>query len=173
MAEVSPRRSLAVVMLLVLALAVQTSVLPRLGLPGATPDVVLLVVLALALAQGPLTGLVVGFGSGLALDLVPPADHAVGRYAFVFTVIGYLAGMAKDEAERSAVMPFVTVGVAAAAGTLLYAGLGVVFSEVGVDGKTLLGLVPTAVLYDVLLAPFVLPGVMALVRRAEPDLVRW
>jgi rod shape-determining protein MreD len=157
----------------VVAIVLQTSVVPRFDLPGATPDLVLLVVLSLALADGPLTGVGVGFAAGLALDLVPPAEHAIGRYALVFTLVGYLAGLAKDAAERSVVMPFVLVAGAAAAGTVLYAALGVVFSEVGVEGSALLALLPTAVLYDVLLAPFVVPAVMALARRTEPDLTRW
>jgi rod shape-determining protein MreD len=168
-----PRRLAFLTLLLVVALALQTSVVSRLGLPGATPDLVLLVVVSLALADGPLTGVVVGFTAGMALDLVPPADHAVGRYAFVLTLVGYLAGLARDEAERSAVRPFVVVAAAAAGATALYAGLGALFSDFGVDGGTLVGLLPTAVLYDVLLAPFVVPAVMALARRAEPDPVRW
>ena len=168
-----PPRAFLITVLLLVALALQTTVLPRLGLPGATPDLVLLFVVSMALADGPLSGLVVGFASGLMLDLVPPADHAVGRYALVLTLVGYLAGLVQDEAERSVVMPFVVVAGAAAGATALYAALGALFSEVGVDGKTLLGLLPTAVLYDVLLAPFVVPGVIALARRTRPDLVRW
>jgi rod shape-determining protein MreD len=170
---VNLRRLGLITLLLIVALALQTSVVSRLDLPGATPDLVLLVVVSLALADGPLTGVVAGFAAGIALDLVPPADHAVGRYAFVLTLVGYLAGLAQDEAERSVVMPFVVVAAAAAGATALYAGIGALFSDFGVDGRTLVGLLPTAVLYDVLLAPFVVPAVRALVRRAEPDSVRW
>jgi rod shape-determining protein MreD len=170
---VQPPRALVLTVLMVLVLALQTTVLPRLGLPGATPDLVLLLVVSLALADGPVTGMWTGFAAGLTLDLVPPADHAVGRYALVLTLVGYLAGLLQDELDRSAVLPFLVVAAAAAGGTALYAGLGALFSEVGVDGGTLLGLLPTAVLYDVLLAPFVVPFVIKLARRNEPDLVRW
>jgi rod shape-determining protein MreD len=169
----NPRRVALVALLLIVALALQTAVLTRIPLPGATPDVVLLLVVGIALAEGPMPGLLAGFSSGLALDVVPPADHAVGRYAFVLTLVGYLAGLAQDEAERSVVMPFVVVGAASAGATALYAGLGALFSETGVEGRMLLGLLPSAVLYDVLLAPFVVPVVMALARRTEADLVRW
>ena len=41
--------------------------------------------------------------AGLVLDLVPPADHEVGRWALVLTLVGYLAGLARDETRRSRV----------------------------------------------------------------------
>lgn len=172
-----PPRPVVITLLLLVALALQTSVLPRLGLPGATPDLVLLVVVSMALADGPMTGLAVGFCAGLALDVIPPADHAVGRYALVLTLVGYLAGLAQDELDRSVVMPFVVVGVAALGATAFYAGTGALFSQTGVPGRALLRLLPTAVVYDVVLAPFVVPAVLALVRRppgrAEPGPIRW
>jgi rod shape-determining protein MreD len=92
-------RVLFAVVLLVVALAVQVSVLARLPLPGATPDLVLLAVVALALAHGPGFGLVAGFAAGLGSDLVPPADHAVGRWALVLTLARHLACGDRDPAH--------------------------------------------------------------------------
>ena len=60
-------------------------------------------------------GLVCGFAAGLAADLVPPADHEVGRWALVLTLVGYLAGLGRDSSRRSAFVPLVVVAVAAAA----------------------------------------------------------
>jgi len=88
-------RVLLAAALVLAALAVQVAMLSRLPLPGATPDLVLLVVVALALAHGSTFGLMTGFLAGLATDLVPPAEHEVGRWAFVLTVLGYLAGLAR------------------------------------------------------------------------------
>src|SRR3712207_6782816 len=61
-----PRLALASALVL-LALVLQLSILPLLNLPGATPDLVLLCVVGLALAAGPMTGTGVGFAAGLAL----------------------------------------------------------------------------------------------------------
>jgi len=83
------------------ALALQVTLFARLPLPGATPDLVLLVVVGLALSHGPAFGLVLGFAAGLASDLVPPADHEIGRWAFVLTLLGYLAGSARDDSRPS------------------------------------------------------------------------
>ena len=51
------------------AVIVQLTIVDRIAFPGGTgPDVVLITVAALALANGPLTGALIGFSAGLALD---------------------------------------------------------------------------------------------------------
>ncbi|WP_406215940.1 rod shape-determining protein MreD [Streptomyces canus] len=157
--------------LVVVALVLQVSVLARLHLPGAVPDLLLLTVLGLALVYGHVGGALVGFGAGLLADLAPPADHAAGRYALVLCVIGYLAGLAKPENGRlkSATGPMVVVVAAAIGTTLLYAGVGALVGDTAARHVGLGSLLFTAALYDLLLAPFVVPGIMALARRAEND----
>src|SRR3954454_10264420 len=86
--------------LIVVAMVLQVSVLARLHLPGAVPDLLLLTVLGLALVYGHVGGALVGFGAGPLAGLAPPADHAAGRYALVLCVIGYLAGLARPENGR-------------------------------------------------------------------------
>ena len=162
-------RVVVAVVLVVVALVTQVTFLARLPLPGATPDLVLLVVVALALAHGPGFGLVCGFAAGLGEDLVPPADHEVGRWALVLTLVGYLAGAARGETRRSAFVPLVVVGVAGAASVLLYAGLGALMDDPHVTSGAVTALIPTAILYDVVLSAFVVPGVLAMTRWAEPE----
>ncbi|WP_405955098.1 rod shape-determining protein MreD [Streptomyces phaeochromogenes] len=157
--------------LVVVALVIQVSVLARLHLPGAVPDLLLLTVLGLALVYGHVGGALVGFGAGLLADLAPPADHAAGRYALVLCVIGYLAGLAKpDHGQlKSATGPMAVVVAAAVGSTLLYAGVGALVGDTAARHVGLSSLLFTAALYDLLLAPFVVPGIMALARRAEND----
>ncbi len=157
--------------LVVVALVIQVTVLARLQLPGAVPDLTLLVVLALAFVYGHVSGALIGFAAGLLADLAPPADHAAGRYALVLCVIGYLAGLVKPESGklRSATAPMLVVVGAALGSTLLYAGVGALVGDSAARHVGLGGLLFTAALYDLLLAPFVVPGVMALARRAEND----
>ncbi|MCX5557683.1 rod shape-determining protein MreD [Streptomyces sp. NBC_00038] len=157
--------------LVVVALVIQVSVLARLHLPGAVPDLLLLTVLALAMVYGHVGGALIGFGAGLLADLAPPADHAAGRYALVLCVIGYLAGLVKPESGqlKSATGPMAVVVAAAVGSTLLYAGVGALVGDTSARHVGLTGLLFTAALYDLLLAPFVVPGLMALARRAEND----
>ena len=153
--------------LVVVAIAVQVTFLARLPLPGATPDLVLLVVVATALAAGPTVGLMTGFAAGLAVDLVPPADHEVGRWAFVLTLVGYLAGLAQAETRRSAFVPLAVVAAAALGSVLLYAGLGALLDDPDVTWSAATRLLPTAVVYDVVLSAFAVPAVLALSSRLE------
>ncbi|MFC8919636.1 rod shape-determining protein MreD [Streptomyces sp. NPDC047821] len=157
--------------LLVVALVIQVSILARLQLPGAVPDLVLLVVVGLALVYGHVSGALIGFGAGLVADLAPPADHAAGRYALVLCVIGYLVGLAKPENGqlRSATGPMVIVVAAAVSTTLLHAGVGALVGDTAARHVGLVSLLITAVIYDLLLAPFTVPLVMALARRADND----
>ncbi|MCX4551112.1 rod shape-determining protein MreD [Streptomyces sp. NBC_01387] len=157
--------------LVVVALVIQVSVLARLQLPGAVPDLLLLTVVALALVYGHVGGALVGFGAGLLADLAPPADHAAGRYALVLCVVGYAAGLAKPETGRirSVMGPMLVVVAAAVGSTLLYAGVGSLVGDTAARHVGLIGLLFSAAVYDLLLAPFTVPFIMALARRAEND----
>ncbi|MFF3780005.1 rod shape-determining protein MreD [Streptomyces sp. NPDC001933] len=164
-------RILLSTVLVVVALVVQVSVLARLQLPGAVPDLLLLVVLALAFVYGHVSGALIGFGAGLLADLAPPADHAAGRYALVLCVIGYLAGLAKPENGqlKSAMVPMIGVVAAAIGSTLLYAMVGALVGDTAARHVGLGSLLFTAAVYDLLLAPFVVPLVMAIARRTVND----
>ncbi|MFF2650653.1 rod shape-determining protein MreD [Streptomyces sp. NPDC058045] len=157
--------------LVIVALVVQVSVLARLHLPGAVPDLLLLTVLGLALVYGHLGGAFIGFGAGLLADLAPPADHAAGRYALVLCVVGYLAGLARPDTGRfqSVVGPMLVVAAGAVGSTVLYAGVGALVGDTAARHVGLGSLLLTAVIYDLLLAPFTVPFIMALARRAEND----
>ncbi|GAB2807262.1 rod shape-determining protein MreD [Streptomyces daliensis] len=157
--------------LVAVALIVQVSVLARLQLPGAVPDLLLLVVLGLAMVYGHTAGALIGFFAGLLADIAPPADHAVGRYALVLCVVGYAAGLTKPDtgAHRSATVPMLVVASGAISSTLLYAGVGALVGDTAARQVGLVGLLFTATLYDLLLAPFTVPLIMALARRSERD----
>ncbi|WP_406419398.1 rod shape-determining protein MreD [Streptomyces sp. NBC_00873] len=164
-------RTLLSTALVVIALVVQVSVLARLQLPGAVPDLLLLVVVGLSLVYGHVAGALIGFGAGLLTDLAPPADHAAGRYAMVLCIIGYLAGLARPENGRlkSAFAPMAVVVAAAIGSTLLYALVGALVGDTAARHVGLGGLVFTAAVYDLLLAPFTVPLIMALARRTGND----
>ena len=91
---------------LVVAVLVQTVIFSPMRLPGAVPDVVLVVVIAFGIATDSAFGCAVGFAGGLLLDIVPPSDGTVGRWALVFTVAGWLAGKYRpDPGARGVLAP--------------------------------------------------------------------
>ncbi|MFF7988218.1 rod shape-determining protein MreD [Kitasatospora xanthocidica] len=157
--------------LMLFGLILQVSVFGRLQLPGATPDILLLVVVGLAMVYGPTGGCLVGFTAGLLADLAPPSDHAIGRYALVLCLMGYAAGLLRPDhgRQRSVASALLVVGAAAVASTLLYATVGALVGDTAARHVGLGGLVISALLYDLLLAPFVVPLVMLLGRRFGRD----
>ena len=154
------RRFLLSVVLVLVALVLQLTVLDRLPLPGGvTPDLVLLVVVALALSNGPLAGTITGFAAGLALDIAPPASHLIGVYALVLCLVGYFCGRVAADLESTVLLPLAASAVGAAGGAALYAGLGILLGDPDVTGQAVRHVLPETVLYDVLLSPFVLYAV--------------
>jgi len=153
--------------MVVSALVLQLSVLDTLPLPGGTaPDIVLLVVVAIALTSGPLAGAVTGFAAGLALDLAPPVSHSIGEYALVFCLVGYGCGRAAGELNRSAFLPLVAMGLGAVAGSILYTVVGITFGEADVTWAAAQRVLPVSIALDVVVSPFVLYAVMRLTRWA-------
>jgi rod shape-determining protein MreD len=162
-------RLFAAVALVLTVLPLQYAVVGRLPLPGVGPDLLLVAVAAVALTGGPSTGLVFGFAAGLVADLAPPADHTVGRLALAYCLAGYVAGLLADEAVRSALAPMAVVGLAGVVAVLLYAVVGALLGDVRITAGALARGLPSSVLYDVVLTPFIVPSVAAVSRRLEPD----
>jgi rod shape-determining protein MreD len=157
------RRVLLSPLLLLLAVTAQLAVVNRLPLPGGggTPDLVLLVVAALGVTAGPMTGLLAGFAGGLALDVAPPGGHLAGEYALVFCLVGYACGRTRElvqgaSAERSAITSLTVMALGVAAGEAGKAGLGLMVSDPNMTGPAIKHVLPVAVVYDLLLCPFVL-----------------
>ena len=53
------------------------------------PDLVLLLVVALGMADGPAAGRGHRLRAGLGLDLAPPGSYLIGEYALVFCLVGW------------------------------------------------------------------------------------
>jgi rod shape-determining protein MreD len=172
------RKALAAAILAVAlfaAVVIQLTVVNRLPLPGATaPDLVLLLVAAIAVATGPATGAITGFAGGLALDIAPPAAHYAGEYALIFCLVGYAAARVVRAiwdvtGEHDPVTVFTVMAVAVAAGEAGKAALGLLLSDPDVTTAAVSRVLPGAVLYDLLLSPLV----FWLVTRVTRGAVGW
>lgn len=154
---------------IVVALMLQLSVVDRLPLPGGEPDLVLLVVVALGLTGGPLTGMLAGFWAGLALDVAPPAGDLLGEHALVFCLVGYGCGRLSGMVDRSAASSLGIAAVAVAAGEVLQVIVGLMFGDPGVSWPAIRVVLPSSVLQDILISPFVVYLVMRASRWAAAD----
>jgi rod shape-determining protein MreD len=137
------------------ALVLQLTVIDRLPLPGGAPDLVLLVVVALGLTGGPVAGMLTGFWAGLALDVAPPAGYLVGEHALVFCLVGYGCGRLSGITDRSAASSLGIAAMAAAGGEVLQVIVGLMFGDPGVSWPAIRIVLPSAVLQDILISPFV------------------
>jgi rod shape-determining protein MreD len=166
-------RALVLALVLVLAVALQVTVFSYVSVDGVVPNLALLVVVAAALVRGPEFAAVLGFLGGLAIDLAPPADHVAGRWALALVVVGYLAGRVRHDAGTSALTAVLTVAACSFVGTSVYALSGMLLHDPAIPASEALGVIPVAVVYDVLLTPFVLPLLMRLFRRLQPHQVAY
>jgi rod shape-determining protein MreD len=165
---VSWLRALTGAALVVVALVLQVSVFPLVAWHGIVPNLGLLVVVGVALTRGPQHAMALGFVAGVLLDLAPPADHVAGRWAMALVIVGYVAGRVRQDVRPSAGAVVATVAASSFLGTSVFALAGLVLGDLDTGIPGLLQVVWVAVVWDVLLTPFVLPPVMRLLERLEP-----
>ncbi len=165
-------RGLLVTALIIVTVTFQVSVFSHFAIDGVAPDMALLLVIGAALVRGPTYGALVGFAAGLVLDLAPPADHTAGRWALALVLVGYLTGLAKPDGSQSFLGTLLIIASGAFIGTSVYALSGLALGEQSVTVSSAVQVVPIAILYDVMLAPLVVPLLLVAFRRLEPA-ERW
>ncbi|TQL69577.1 rod shape-determining protein MreD [Nocardioides albertanoniae] len=164
-------RNLLVGLLVVIAVVLQLSVAPAFAIRGITPDLALLVVLAVALTRGGQAAIVTGFAAGVLLDLAPPADHTAGRWALALLIVGYVAGRVREgsavhgrQNRPSAMIVMATVAACSFIGVSVFAVSGLILGEAPL---TLLPTVAISVGYDLLLAPLLIPALLWLLGKGD------
>jgi len=165
-----PQRLLLGVLCVLTAMLLQVTVVGRLPLPGAAPDLVLVLVIAFALAEGPQSGLVTGWFAGLLADAL--AAHELGRLALAYALAGYVTGMLKDETDRSTLQPFAAVAMGAVVSLSAFVGVGILLGDPRLTVYSVVRTALSSVPYDVVLTPFVVPLVAGMLRRLDDDLLR-
>ncbi|MCJ7725296.1 MAG: rod shape-determining protein MreD [Acidimicrobiia bacterium] len=157
--------------LIVTAVGLQTTLFSDLRPLNASPALALLVLMAASRHMQERPALLVGFGSGLLLDLL--SESPLGMWALVHTVVVFVVIRFRERSEDDPLVLAVSVFMLTAAALTLFALLGTIFGE-----KTLAdsGIVRKIVLpsaYNTLLSALVLPGVSWLMgarRRSGWDL---
>jgi rod shape-determining protein MreD len=175
LAEVGLARVAIVGALVVVAMALQSTLLSRLTLLGVIPQLVFIVVVSLAYTDGERVGVVVGFAGGLLQDLLLPPQSILGLTALVYTFIGYTVGTLHRYAPPDSVWtPVFTVGLASAVAEFSYALLSVIMGKPWVSFGFTLRVVGLVVLYNTLLTPFLFPVTRKIADRFRPERVyRW
>ncbi|MEO8290581.1 MAG: rod shape-determining protein MreD [Gaiellaceae bacterium] len=108
--------------LLLLAALVQVSVTSNVEVAEGHPDLLLVLVIAIALLRGPAFGACAGFWAGLVLDVA--SFQTLGLTSLLLTLAGYFAGRLGEVTKASSAHPSLvavtigTIGVALASAVL-------------------------------------------------------
>ena len=97
--------------LLLFAALVQVSITSNIKVVSGHPDVLLVLVIAIALLRGPSFGAAAGFWAGLVLDIA--SFQTLGLTSLLLTLAGYFAGRLGEVTKKSSAHPAliaVTIG---------------------------------------------------------------
>ena len=138
------------------AVLFQTTVFARLKLFGVAPDLVVVLVICFALLEGPTSGAVVGFSSGLLKDLLLSAPK--GLTGLSYLIVGYVVGSVHPYVESTSVfVPITGVFFGSVAATSIYEMLQELLGQQTVPLGRSVQVVCLIAIYNTLLVPFVYP----------------
>lgn len=156
------RRLLALAVVLVVAVLIQSTVLARLRLAGVRPDLLVLAVVSVAVATDPTTGAVFGFVAGLVADLL--FDLPVGVSALAYTAVGFAVGTVRVYVTSHRPLVHLVLAGAASLASVWCCGLLLRVFDLS-SWATVTRAGPLVALYNLLLTPFIYPVVWALTER--------
>ncbi|MBV8296595.1 MAG: rod shape-determining protein MreD [Acidimicrobiia bacterium] len=142
-------------LILLLFLVLELTVLDRLRVFGAGPDIMLLLPVVAGIVGGPRVGALFGFASGIILDLF--LETPMGLSALVFCLVGYSVGNIQGGVLRAAWwIPIVTTFVASVGGVLLYALVATVVGQPHLVTTHLAVVAAVVGVFNAAVAPFAL-----------------
>jgi rod shape-determining protein MreD len=152
-------RRLRLLLLVALAVLLQTALFPHLRIGAAVPDVGLVLVVAVATREGVEAGATMGFVTGLLVDLF--LQTPLGLSALSFALTGAAVGVVQAGLLRPGrwVAPLLGAfgGLTA---NLLFVGIGILAGQQQLQTVHALRILAFSVLYDALIAAFVFPLAM-------------
>jgi rod shape-determining protein MreD len=151
-------RRVRLVLVVVTLVVLQTTVFPHLRIFGAAPDLLLVATAAMAYEEGPESGAVFGFASGLVLDLFLASP--LGLSALSFALAGYLLGVFQGGMMREARSMAPILGfVGGLVGGTIFIVVGGIAGESGYFSLTSVRIIIVAALYDAVVAFAIFPFV--------------
>ena len=150
------RRTLAIAAILITALLLQSTIFAEVRLLGARPELMYLVVIVLAILEGPSEGAVVGFIGGMMQDFL--LNQPKGITALTLTLLGYTVGLARQYVvSPSPLLPTMMVFAGTFGGVVFYETVAVLLNTLHPDAVFFLRMALFSALYTALLTPIVYP----------------
>ncbi len=91
MKSIRIRRIIVTAAVILAAYLLQTAIFPAFEIAGIKPNLMLIVTAAFGFMRGPREGMLIGFASGLAVDI--QSGDMIGFYALIYLTAGYVNGI--------------------------------------------------------------------------------
>jgi rod shape-determining protein MreD len=145
----------------------QAGLAPYLAIGGVVPNLLLIVVVTVALIEGPGSGAAAGFAAGLIFDLL--GTGPVGPMALVLTTTGYLAGLLHEQMFAEGwLLPLTVLAIASLLSEVAYGVMLIALGEGGTFWASMAGKMLPAAVYNVALAVLIYPWLARFLRRERP-----
>jgi rod shape-determining protein MreD len=164
----SLRLPLRLIALALFAVVIQEAAVSQISIFGTSADLTPLVVMSVGLLAGSVSGALMGFGTGLLVDMM--LVQTLGVTSLLYIAIGYWSGRLRELRDPSHGLAPMAMGAASTA----FAGLGMAVIQflLGVDSPVsflLLQQIVVAVLVNTLLSLPVYAAVRRLIQPALPE----
>lgn len=144
-------------LMILVTLLIKTTMLPAIAIGGIRPDLIALLIVAVALMEGPDVGMRLGFVAGLIQDFLGGPSTIVGAGALMGLIIGWVAGGAKPFIAAN--IEIGSLGVACVGAGLMAGGQAFIAGLLGATNIALgdvLRITIFTLLYSLIVAPLVL-----------------
>ena len=167
------RRAIAWAVVVVTALLLQSTVFAQIQLMDATPELMYLITVVMAMIEGPQTGAISGFAAGMGQDFL--LNHPKGITALTLTILGYVVGRVRQYiVTPSPLLPVLLVAASTAVGVIFYGFVAYLLGQLPGGIIFLLRTALLSALYNALLTPLVYPVVRRVAESSRAKKVfRW
>lgn len=150
------RRTILLVVVVLTALLLQTTVFADVRLLGARPELMYLLTIAFAVLEGPASGAATGFIGGMAQDFL--LNQPKGITALTLTLLGYAVGMLRQYiVSPSPVLPVVLVATGTFAGVVFYGVVSFLLGQLDTTWVYLFRVAALSAVYNAVITPLVFP----------------
>jgi rod shape-determining protein MreD len=150
------RRTVSLVVVILTALLLQTTVFADIRLLGARPELMYLVTILFAMLEGPASGAVTGFAGGMAQDFL--LNQPKGITALTLTLLGYTVGLLRTYiVSPSPIVPVFLVAVGTFGGVLFYGVVSFLLGQLDTSWWYLIRVAALSGVYNAILTPIVFP----------------
>jgi rod shape-determining protein MreD len=150
------RRAITLTIVIITAVLLQTTVFSQIELLGGKPDLLFAVTILMAMLEGPSTGAITGFASGMAQDFL--LNSPKGITALTLTLLGYGVGMARQYIlSPSPLVPVIWVFLGTAVGELFQGIVRFLLGQMNTSWGYLFKVILLASLYNAILTPLIYP----------------